>query len=343
MRIVERKSTMEQHGMRVRASRIGGSAPKRPRGYTRPLVKLMIGNSQTTWLFMPKGLVTNSSKKSDYTYWLERVVRTLGVHADEQGKKVITLRNKLATSRKEYRELAKRLNEAPAGQLSLTQADVDKLERDNLDLRKTNEELEQALKECRSNVSLIQVSKGEKQENLEARIREPYKQAAAANERRINELEARIRELEAQLEEASIRATNERRGRLRAERRARIAGNNMQFLLSVNDTVPIDDFTQTLPENDHDEAVLIVTTADMLKLVYSQRPNGKCFVRCLSLRDAEEQIRQQQIELDETGQLSDAQLRFLDQLCDAVTHEGKEELRREIGATKQYTQLYGTS
>lgn len=301
----------------------------------------MIGNNQTTWCFVPKGLVTNSAKKSDYTYWLECVVRTLGAHADEQGKKVVALRNKLATSRREYRELAKRLNEAPAGELSLTQADVDKLERDNLDLRKANEDLETALQECRSNVSLIQVSKGEKQEKLEERIREPYKQAAAANERRINELETRIRDLEAQLKEASIRATNERRRRLRAERRARITGNNMQFLLSVNDMTPIDDFTQTLPENDHDDAVLIVTTSDMLKLVYTQRPNGKCFVHCLSLADAEEQIRQQQIELDDTGQLSDAQLRFLDQLCDAVTHEGKEELRRTIGATKQYKQIYG--
>lgn len=310
---------MEQQGTRVRASRLGGKAPGRPRGYVRPLAKLMIGNNQTTWCFVPKGLVTNSAKKSDYTYWLECVVRTLGTHADEQGKKVVALRKKLATSRREYRELAKRLNEAPAGELSLTQADVDKLERDNLDLRKANEDLETALQECRSNVSLIQVSKGEKQEKLEERIRE----------------------LGSKFEEADSRAAKERKGRQRAKRRARIAQNNMRFLFDVNETTYLDTFEQTLPETDHDEAVLIVTTSDMLKLVYTQRPNNRCFVHCLSLADAEEQIRRQSIELDTTGQLSDSQLRFLEQLCDAVTHEGKEELRRTIGATKQYKQIYG--
>jgi hypothetical protein len=129
----------EQEFRRDRASSFGGNAPRRPRGHRRPLAKLDLGHNQTTWLLVPKGLVTNPSGKSDYTYWLERVVRLLGSHADEQGKKIIELRKKLAAARKAHRELQRQLGElqeqAPASN-PLSQEAFDGIERQNLDLRK---------------------------------------------------------------------------------------------------------------------------------------------------------------------------------------------------------------
>lgn len=326
----------EQEFRRDRASSFGGSAPRRPRGHRRPIAKLDMGHNQTTWLLVPKGLVTNPSGKSDYTYWLERVVRLLGSHADDQGRKIIELRKKLTALRRTNRELRQQLGE-PQEQASandpLSQEAFDDIERRNLDLRKEVEGLKEALEDCRSNIGLIGVSKSEKHEDIEARIREPYRQAAAENERKIRELQEAHETLKASSAEAG--QAHEQNVRL-----LKIAQNNMQFLINLSDVAPIDSITERPPRDKYEPCDLVVVTSDELRVVYNQRASGKCFVYCASTKEAEEQIKHQSIELDETGQLSTAQLDVLDQLGWAVTHEGKAALKKEISAAR-FKQIYG--
>lgn len=332
---------MEVTVTRVRATNIGGRAPKRPRGYKRPLVLISAGNNQSVWVEVPAGLRMNTSAKSDYTHWLECISKKLAAHAEGVGKELIKTRKKLTAARRDYRELLAKINSQGANTSVDELTQNAQLSRQNREQAEEIRQLEKQLEECRTNFSLIGISKDEKKDNTQARIAKAIREAAEANEKKIKELEKLARELDDRRKEAETTAQSAEDNAKASETRADILENFMGLMVDFNDVSYVDSIKRTMPTADSATASLELSDDAGLELLYTRSGGGLWTLVASSAEDAEEQIINQQLKLDTDGQLTEEGFRHLERLAKAVTSEGKSELQRAIGATRQYKQIYG--